>query len=146
MVKLYNASLCKPLHELIFKPCLESGKFSLEWQKSNLNPAQKKGDKQILENYCSISLLSLTGRIFERILYSIMFEFFTKNDLISHSRSEFKPRVSYINQLFSITHEIYESFDDGLDGCDVFLDISKAFDEVWHKGLQGTKNCFNWTG
>ena len=33
------------------------------------------------------------------------------------------------------THEIYKSFDDGLDVHGVFLDISKAFDKVWHKGL-----------
>ena len=34
-----------------------------------------------------------------------------------------------------ITHEIYKSFDDGLDVHGVFLDIFKAFDKVWHKGL-----------
>ena len=35
----------------------------------------------------------------------------------------------------SITHEIYQSFDHGLDVRGVFLDISKAFDKVWHNGL-----------
>ena len=34
-----------------------------------------------------------------------------------------------------ITHEIYKSFEDCLDVRGVFLDISKAFDKVWHKGL-----------
>ena len=34
MVKLYDTTLCKAL-ELIFKLCLESGKFPLEWKKSN---------------------------------------------------------------------------------------------------------------
>ena len=55
-----------------------------------------------------------------------MFELFTKYHLISHSRSGFKPGDSCINQLLSITHEIYKSFDDGLDVRGVFLDISKA--------------------
>ena len=64
-----------------------------------------------------------------------MFEFFTKNHLISHSQSGFKPGDSCINQLLSITHEIYKSFDDGPDVRGVFLDISKAFDKVWHKGI-----------
>ena len=35
----------------------------------------------------------------------------------------------------SITHEIYKSFDEGLEVRGVFLDISKAFDKVWHEGL-----------
>ena len=31
--------------------------------------------------------------------------------------------------------EIYQSFDDGLEVRGVFLDISKAFDNVWHERL-----------
>ena len=64
-----------------------------------------------------------------------MFEFFIKNDLISQHQSGFKPGDSCINQLLSITHEIYQSFDQGFDVRSVFLDISKAFDKVWHNGL-----------
>ena len=104
-------------------------------KKTNVVPAYKKGDKQLLKNYRPISLLPIAGKIFERILYNNMFEFFTKNNLISHSQSGFKPGDSCINQLLSITHEICKSFDDGLDVRGVFLDISKAFDKVWHKGL-----------
>ena len=40
---------------------------------------------------------------------------------------------SCVNQLIAITHEIYKSFDDKMKG--VFIDISKAFDKVRHKGL-----------
>ena len=64
-----------------------------------------------------------------------MFEFFTKNDLISHNQSRFKPDDSCINKLLSITHKIYKSFDDGHDVHGVFLDISKLFDKVRHKDL-----------
>ena len=58
-----------------------------------------------------------------------------ENNLISPNQSGFKPGDSCINQLLSITHEIYNSFDEGLEVRSVFLDISKAFDKVWHKGL-----------
>ena len=34
-----------------------------------------------------------------------------------------------------IIHEIYKSFGNGLGICGVFVDISKAFDKVLHKGL-----------
>ena len=64
-----------------------------------------------------------------------MLELFTKIDFISHSHLGFKPGNSCINQLLLIAHEIYKSFDDGLDVRSVFLDISKAFDKVWRKGL-----------
>ena len=41
-----------------------------------------------------------------RFLYDSMFEFFTKNKLISDNQSGFKPGYSCVNQLLSITHEI----------------------------------------
>ena len=97
-------------------------------------PAHKKGDKQNLKNYRPISLLPVAGKIFERILYN-MYEFFTENNSISPNQSGFKPGDSCINQLLSITHEIYNSFDDGVEVRGIFLDISKAFQKVWHQRL-----------
>ena len=82
-----------------------------------------------------MSLLPICGKIFERLIYNSLFEFFIANELISSNHSGFKPGDSCINQLLSITHEIYKSFDDGYEVRGVFLDISKAFDKVWHNGL-----------
>ena len=64
-----------------------------------------------------------------------MFKFFSANNFISKNQSGFKPDDSCINQLFSITHEIFTSFDNGVEVRSVFLDISKAFNKVWYKGL-----------
>ena len=61
-----------------------------------------------------------------------MFEFFTDNELVSSNQSGFKPGDSCINQLSCITHDIYQSFDDGLETRASFLYISKAFDKVWY--------------
>ena len=64
-----------------------------------------------------------------------MFTFFTEKNLISPNQSGFRPGDSCVNQLLAITHEIYKSFDEGLEVRGVFLDISKAFDKVWHESL-----------
>ena len=63
-----------------------------------------------------------------------MFTFFTENNLISPNQSGFRGDCC-VNQLLAITHEIYKSFDEGFEVRGVFLDISKAFDNVWHEGL-----------
>ena len=85
MVKICDDSVCRPL-KLTFQSCLESGKFPSEWKKSNVVPIHKKGDKQILKKYRPISLLPITGKILERLLYDTMSEFFTKNNLISDNQ------------------------------------------------------------
>ena len=64
-----------------------------------------------------------------------MFEFFMENKIISTCQPGFKADDSCINQLLSITHEIYSSFDEGLEVRRVFLDILKTFDDVWHDGI-----------
>ena len=59
-----------------------------------------------------------------------MYSFFIKNNLISPNQPSFKQLDSCINQLFSITHDIYQSLDQVYEARGVFLDISKAFDKV----------------
>ena len=134
MIKICGKSLCKPL-EMIFKSCIKKGEYPSEWKKANVVPVHKKGDKQLLKNYRPISLLPIFGKIFERIIYNNIFEYLTTNKLISDNQSGFKPGDSCVNQLLSITHEIYHSLDNGLEVRGVFLRISKDFGKVWHKGL-----------
>ena len=66
--------------------------------------------------------------------------FFIKNDLILQNQSGFKPGDSCVKQFLSITHEIYKSFGDEFDVRSVFLDISKAFDKIWHEGVISNYN------
>ena len=132
MLKICGDSICNP-RNIIFKTCLHTGKFSLEWKK--IVPIHKKGDKQTVVNYCAVSLLPICGRIFKQLLYNEMLNFLVENHLISPKQSGFRPGDSYINQLLSINHEIFSAFDIGLEVRGLFLDISKAFDKVWHAGL-----------
>ena len=58
-----------------------------------------------------------------------------ENRLLTEKNSGFKKKDSTTNQLLKIVHQIYQDINDGKDTCMVFLDVSKAFDKVWHKGL-----------
>ena len=109
--------------------------FPLEWKKANLVPVYKKDDKQCLENYRPVSLLPICDKSFEKLIFNEMFMFFNENNLISQKQSGFKPGDSCLNQLISITHEMYESLDEGLDVRSAFLDISKALEKVWDEGV-----------
>ena len=72
-----------------------------------------------------------------KIIFNNLYEIFHENKLLSQHQSGFRSGDSCISQLLAITHEIYSSFDGNpsYETRGVFLDMSKAFDKVWHKGL-----------
>ena len=104
-------------------------------KKSKCSPSSLKNNTQLMENHHPISLLSVCGKILERLICNKMFQFFTKNELISLNQSGFKPGDSCINQLLCIIHDIYQSLDDDIVTRGVFLDISKVSGKVQHMGL-----------
>ena len=84
-----------------------------------------------------VSLLPICGKIFERIIFNPIFEYLEKNSLLCPNQSGFRPFDLCENQLLSTVHDIYANFDQdpALEMRANFLDISKAFDKVWHEGL-----------
>ena len=70
------------------------------------------------------------------------------NKFLNPNQSGFKPDDSCIYQLISITRKIYAFFDanPSLEVRGVFLDISKAFDRVWHEGLIYKMKCMGVNG
>ena len=74
---------------------------------------------------------------FERIIYKNLYNFLVTNNLITKNQSGFTPGDSGTNQLLSLIHDVHVAFDDPscLEVRSVYLDMSKAFDKVWHEGL-----------
>ena len=120
---------------MIFERCINTGKFPDSWKLANVQPIHKKSDRQLKSNYRPISLLPLCGKIFEKIVFDQVYAFLDSNRLISTRQSGFRPGDSCIYQLISITSDIYKNFENQDETRAVFLDISKAFDKVWHEGL-----------
>ena len=97
-------------------------------EKANITPVYKKGDKSLPDNYRPIALTSV--RFWKKIIFKYMYNFLTKNSLISHYQSGFTPGDDTVNQLVDLDNFIYESFNEKKEVHSVFLDISKAFDRV----------------
>ena len=84
-------------------------------------------------NYRPISLLPITGKFLERLLFDRMF--FTGNNLISDNQFGFRPYNSCINQLFFCHPKKLWIFDDNLEVRNIVLDMFKPFGKVRHKSL-----------
>ena len=120
---------------IIFNNCLQRSVIPSVWKKADVIPIHKRDDPTDCRNYRPISLLSPTSKVLERIIFNRLYEFCMSNNLLTYKNSGFKKRDSTVNQLIHLSHLIYKGLDDGKKIAAVFLDLSKAFDRVWHEGL-----------
>ena len=136
MLLLCDDSVVLPL-KIIFQNVLNKSIYPDMWKLANVTPIHKKEDKQLVKNYRPISLLPICGKIFEKIIFKNLYSYLDVNKLLTKNQSGFRPGDSTTNQLLYLVSEIHEAFDDPkcLEVRAVFLDISKAFDKVWHAGL-----------
>ena len=116
---------------------MKERKFRELWKKENIVPVHKKEDCSLIENYRPVSLLPIFSKIYERVIYNTLFNYFKSNKLFTPYQSGLLPVDSCIAQLLSTIHDIQTDFDNSpaVDMRGVFLDILKAFDKVWHIGL-----------
>ena len=68
-------------------------------------------------------------KFLKKIIFDEIYEHLTANKLLSDKQLGFRLGDSTINQLLSITHDIYNAFEHHHDTR------VKAFDKVWHEGL-----------
>ena len=101
---------------------------------ANLCPVYKKGSKSDKVNYRPISLLSDMTKVLEKIVLKRLYEYFTENRLLTENNSGLLEKRFSSNQLLKIVHQVYEDINAEKDTFMVFLDVSKAFDKVWHNG------------
>ena len=134
MLKMAGDTIVTPLTRL-FNKSLETCIVPKIWKLANVLPLHKKNSKEKMGNYRPVSLLSTIGKIMERIMFKYIYNHFHKNFLLSIWQSGFRPGSSTVTQLL----ELYNSFCAAVEANKeiriVFLDISKAFDRVWHQGL-----------
>jgi len=83
----------------------------------------------------AISLLPCISKVFERLLFNHIYDFLKTNSIINTHQSGFIPGDSTVNQLIAICHKLCCHLDGDDDVIGVFLDLTKAFDKVWHQGL-----------
>ena len=74
-------------------------------------------------------------KFFEKIIFKHVFNFLIETRFFTPYQSGFLPGDSTVNQLTFLYNKICKALDEGLEVDLFFLEISKAFDKVWHKGL-----------
>lgn len=130
-----------PIKALVYIVTIVNAMFTLQkfpsrWKSANVIFFQKPGKSPKLpQNYRPISLLSAIGKIAEKIIQNRLVNQVTELSLLPDEQFGFRSDHSTTDQVVRVT----EYFSAGLNfkeiGGAIFLDVSKAFDTVWHEGL-----------
>ena len=97
-----------------------------------------KPDKPVTltTSYRPISLISSIMKLFERVIEQWLRSDLEDMGFINKHQSGFRRAKSTYDHLFRLSQSIMESFNRGEHVVAAFLDIEKAFDNVWHNGLR----------
>lgn len=120
----------------IFNRCLHLSYFPLSWKSANVILIHKPGkSRRDVTSYRPISLLSNLGKILETILLQKLHTLIDSKNLLPPEQFGFRSKHSTVHQTTRLVEHITSSFNSRQRTGAVFLDVSKAFDKVWHNGL-----------
>lgn len=113
----------------------ESSECPDHFKTAIVKPLYKGGDKELIENYRPISLISNLGKIFEKALKYRLVDYLTKSNLLSNRQFGFKQNTSTQDAIAQLTNLIYKNIDNSDPTIAVFIDLAKAFDTISHTKL-----------
>ena len=120
----------------LFNNCLKESCFPDCWKVSSVVPVFKNvGERYTAKNYRPVSLLSVVSKIFEKLVNNRIVDHLEKCGLFSDFQYGFRSSRSTADLLTVVSDRIAKAFNRSGATRAVALDISKAFDRVWHAGL-----------
>ena len=120
---------------LIVNQSLLTGIFPDSLKVAKITPIFKKDNPHITDNYRPISLLPAISKIFEKVAYGQVYDYFVENNLLYESQYGFRKLHSTELATLEITDKITKELDQGKLPLAIYLDLSKAFDTIDHNIL-----------
>ena len=120
----------------LFNKCLKGSCFPDCWKVSSVVPVFKNvGERSTAKNYRPVSLLSVVSKVLEKLVNNRIVDHLEKCGLFSDFQYGFRSSRSTADLLTVVSDRIARAFNRCGVTRTVALDISKAFDGVWHAGL-----------
>ena len=125
-----------PVLAKLYNKCLAESCFPSCWKSSSVVPVFKNdGERSDPGKYRPISLLPIISKIFESFINDSLINHLDSTGLFSDLQYGFRALRSTADILTVLSECIYNSLDALGETRAIALDISKAFDKVWHAGL-----------
>ena len=118
--------ICIPICN-IFNQSIGQGIFPDDWTCASVAPLFKAGDRNDVNNYRPISVISIVAKVFERIVYDQLYAYLEEHSIICKYQSGFRSTHSTVTALLEATDTWAYNIDRGKINAVVFLDLKKAF-------------------
>jgi hypothetical protein len=119
-----------PPLRVLFNFILRSGEYPIMWKFGRVCPIFKSGDRSLINNYRTVTILSNFSKLFESVLYRFIYS--NVKCHISESQHGFVSSSSTITSLVCITDYIANALDNNTQIDVIYTDFSKAFDKLNH--------------
>ena len=120
----------------LFNKCLKESCFLDCWKVSSVVHVFKNvGERSTAKDYRPVGLLSVVSKVFEKLVNIRIVDHLEKYGLFSDFQYGFRSSRSTAELLPVVSYRIARAFNRSGATRAVALDISKAFDRVWHAGL-----------
>ena len=127
--------IISPILENVYNGLMQAGEFPEELKTGKITPIFKKGNPELIENYRPVSTLPIFGKIFEKLIYTRLYDFFTSKDTLSDKQFGFRKGHSTSAALNYSVRQIEDALNDKKHVLGIFIDLSKAFDTIDHQIL-----------
>ena len=110
-----------------------TGIFPEKLKIAKVKPLYKKGDKCCFNNYRPISILPTISKVFERVMYTQLYNYFNVNNLLTEQQYGFRSKHSTELASIKLVDYIIMEMDvpkTTKTPTTVYLDLSKAFDTL----------------
>ena len=112
----------------------------MQWRDGLIVNIFKKGDREDPGNYRGITLLSVVGKVFCKILNNRLVQCLDKEGALHEGQAGFSNR-GCMDNVYTLNEIVQGRLRENKKTYALFLDIQKAYDTVWHDGLW---NCGTW--
>ncbi|PKU46481.1 rna-directed dna polymerase from mobile element jockey-like [Limosa lapponica baueri] len=126
--------LVEPL-SIFYQQSWQTGEVPADWRLANVTLIHKKGQKDDPGNYRPVSLTSVSGKVMEQIILSVIMQRMKDTQEIRPSKHGFMRGWSCLTNLISFYDKVICLVDEGKAVDVVYLDFSKAFDTATHSIL-----------
>ena len=119
----------------ILKLSFSTGVVPMQFKIAKVIPIFKSGDRNQMDNYRPISLLSSFSKIMEKIIAARLLDFLDANNILSKWQFGFRPGHSTTHPMVHFLNKISTALNKKQHTISIFCDLKKAFDTCNHKIL-----------